>query len=94
MENVVMVCLTIHGIPQVPWESRGRFDGTSEYKVDKKGKIYGHRVDNIALNSPPKFQVLVVEDLIRSVGCPSTLRPTYFEISSASPLEKNIIKPP
>ncbi|MBA0853197.1 hypothetical protein Goshw_014722 [Gossypium schwendimanii] len=88
MENVVMVRWTIHGIPRVPWESRGRFDGTSEYKLDKKGKIYEHRVDNIALNSPPKFQVLAVEDLIRSVGCPSTPRPTYFEISSASPPEK------
>ncbi|KAB2068532.1 hypothetical protein ES319_A08G037300v1 [Gossypium barbadense] len=88
MENVVMVRWTIHGIPRVPWESHGRFDGTSEYKLDKKGKIYEHRVDNIALNSPPKFQVLAVEDLIRSVGCPSTPRPTYFEISSASPPEK------
>ncbi|PPD87506.1 hypothetical protein GOBAR_DD15560 [Gossypium barbadense] len=94
MENVIMVRWTIHGIPRVPWESHGRFDGTSEYKLDKKGKIYEHRVDNTALNSPPKFHVLAVEDLIRSVGCPSTPRPTYFEISSASPPEKNIIKPP
>ncbi|MBA0736221.1 hypothetical protein Gogos_009792 [Gossypium gossypioides] len=88
MENVIMVRWTIHGIPRVPWESHGRFDGTSEYKLDKKGKIYEHRVDNTALNSPPKFHVLAVEDLIRSVGCPSTPRPTYFEISSASPPEK------
>ncbi|KAB2068546.1 hypothetical protein ERO13_A08G033400v2 [Gossypium hirsutum] len=88
MENVIMVRWTIHGIPRVPWESRGRFDGTSEYKLDKKGKIYEHRVDNTALNSPPKFHVLAVEDLIRSIGCPSTPRPTYFEISSASPPEK------
>ncbi|KAL4313544.1 hypothetical protein GQ457_01G050640 [Hibiscus cannabinus] len=88
MENVIMVRWTIHGIPRVPWESRGRFDGTSEYKLDKNGKIYEHRVDNIALNSPPKFQVLAVEDLIRSIGCPSTPRPTYFEISPASSPER------
>ncbi|OMP08537.1 hypothetical protein COLO4_06366 [Corchorus olitorius] len=83
-ENVIMVRWTVHGIPRVPWESRGRFDGTSEYKLDKEGKIFEHRVDNIALNSPPKFNVLAVEDMIRSIGCPSTPRPTYFEISSSS----------
>ncbi|KAL9435194.1 hypothetical protein AB3S75_021459 [Citrus x aurantiifolia] len=84
LENVIMVRWTIHGVPRVPWESRGRFDGTSEYKLDRNGKIYEHRVDNIALNSPPpKFRVLAVEDLIQSIGCPSTPKPTYFEISSS-----------
>ncbi|XVF73102.1 hypothetical protein PTKIN_Ptkin12aG0174300 [Pterospermum kingtungense] len=84
VENVIMVRWTVHGIPRVPWESRGRFDGTSEYKLDKNGKIYEHRVHNIALNSPPKSPVLAVENIIRSVGCPSTPKPTYFEISSPS----------
>ncbi|XVF80155.1 hypothetical protein PTKIN_Ptkin15bG0048000 [Pterospermum kingtungense] len=84
VENVIMVRWTVHGIPRVPWERRGRFDGISEYKLDKNGKIFEHRVDNIALNSPPKFHVLAVEDIIRSIGCPSTPRPTYFEISSSS----------
>lgn len=85
VENVIMVRWTVHGIPRVPWESRGRFDGTSEYKLDKQGKIYEHRVDNIALNSPhSRFKVLGVEELIKSLGCPSTPRPTYFEISSSS----------
>ncbi|KAK2995820.1 hypothetical protein RJ640_006159, partial [Escallonia rubra] len=83
VENMIMVRWTVHGIPRVPWESRGRFDGTSEYKLDKQGKIYMHRVHNIALNMPPKFRVLAVEELIRSLGCPSTPKPTYFE-SSAS----------
>lgn len=77
-----MVRWTIHGMPRVPWESRGRFDGTSEYKLDKKGKIYEHRVDNIALNSPPKFQMLGVGDIMQSLGCPSTPKPTFFETSS------------
>ncbi|CAN6568247.1 hypothetical protein ACFX13_000838 [Malus domestica] len=84
MDNVIMVRWTIHGIPRVPWDSRGRFDGTSEYKLDKQGKIFEHRVDNIALNSPPpKFQVLTVVDIMQSLGCPSTPRPTYFKISSS-----------
>ncbi|KAK7337993.1 hypothetical protein VNO77_18587 [Canavalia gladiata] len=84
VENVIMVRWTVHGIPRVPWESRGRFDGTSEYKLDKNGKIFEHRVDNIALNTPPKFKVLRVEELIQYIGCPSTPRPTYFETSSSS----------
>ncbi|XP_022964302.1 uncharacterized protein LOC111464359 [Cucurbita moschata] len=85
MESVIMVRWTVHGIPRVPWESRGRFDGTSEYKLDKEGKIYEHRVDNIALNSPPpKFRVLTVEELVQAIGCSSTPKPTYFETSSSS----------
>ncbi|XP_044501983.1 uncharacterized protein LOC123223002 [Mangifera indica] len=82
MENIIMVRWTVHGIPRVPWESHGRFDGASEYKLDKNGKIFEHRVDNIALNSPPKFRVLAVQELIQSISCPSTPKPTYFEISS------------
>ncbi|KAH6789258.1 DUF2358 family protein [Perilla frutescens var. frutescens] len=83
-ENMIMVRWTVHGIPRIPWESRSRFDGTSEYKLDKDGKIYEHKVHNIALNGPQKFQVLAVEQLIQSIGCPSTPKPTYFELSSPS----------
>ncbi|KAL8136388.1 hypothetical protein V2J09_002389 [Rumex salicifolius] len=83
MEGVIMVRWTIHGVPRVPWESRCRFDGTSEYKLDKGGKIYEHKVHNIAMNSPPKFQVMGVEELIQSFSCPSTPKPTCFEISSS-----------
>ncbi|XP_050237261.1 uncharacterized protein LOC126686974 [Mercurialis annua] len=88
VENVIMVRWTVQGIPRVPWESRGRFDGTSEYKLDRHGKIYQHRVDNVALNSPPKFQVLAVEELIQSIGYSSTPKPTCFEISSTVFKEK------
>ncbi|KAL2490307.1 Uncharacterized protein Adt_25935 [Abeliophyllum distichum] len=83
VENMIMVRWSVHGVLRVPWESRGRFDGTSEYKLDKNGKIYEHRVHNIALNGPQKFQVLSVERLIQSIGCPSTPKPTYFEFSSS-----------
>ncbi|CAA3020249.1 Hypothetical predicted protein [Olea europaea subsp. europaea] len=89
VENMIMVRWSVHGILRVPWESRGRFDGTSEYKLDKNGKIYEHRVHNIALNGPQKFQGLSVEQLIQSIGCPSTPKPTYFEFSSSS--TRNIV---
>lgn len=96
MENVIMVRWTVHGIPRVPWESRGRFDATSEYKLDKNGKIFEHRVDNIVPNTPnapQKFRVMTVSELIQSLGCPSTPKPTYFKVSSSSimklvPLDK------
>ncbi|XP_075492823.1 uncharacterized protein LOC142530844 [Primulina tabacum] len=81
-ENMIMVRWIVQGIPRMPWESRSRFDGTSEYKLDKYGKIYEHKVHNIALNSPQKSHVLALEQLIQSIGCPSTPKPTYFEFSS------------
>lgn len=84
VEDVVMVRWTVHGVPRVLWDGHGRFDGTSEYRFDKNGKIFEHRVDNIALNSHPKFRVLTVGELIQSVACPSTPKPTYFESSSSS----------
>lgn len=74
-----MIRWTVHGIPRVLWDSHSRFDGTSEYKLDKNGKIYEHKVDNVALNSPKKFKVLPVEELIRLIGCPSTPKPTYYK---------------
>ncbi|CAA0820741.1 U11/U12 small nuclear ribonucleoprotein 59 kDa protein [Striga hermonthica] len=83
-ENMIMVRWTVHGIPRIPWEVRSRFDGTSEYKLDREGKIYEHKVHNIALNGPQKFHVLSVDQLIQSVGCPSTPKPTYFELSTSS----------
>ncbi|TVU16964.1 hypothetical protein EJB05_32968 [Eragrostis curvula] len=82
VDNVIMIRWIVHGIPRVPWEGYGRFEGTSEYKLDKNGKIYKHKVDNLAKNSTTKFRILPVEELIRSLGCPSTPKPTYFEMSS------------
>ncbi|KAK9757879.1 hypothetical protein RND81_01G192600 [Saponaria officinalis] len=87
MENVILIRWTVHGIPRVPWESRGRFDGLSEYKLDKNGKIYEHKVDNIALNTLGKFKVVSVEELILSLSRPSTPKPTCFELSSSSSTE-------
>lgn len=44
---------TVHGIPRVPWEAEGLFDGISTYKLDSTGKIYEHAVDNVMLRDPP-----------------------------------------
>ncbi|XP_009801438.1 uncharacterized protein LOC107811745 [Nicotiana tabacum] len=88
VENMIIVRWTVHGIPRVPWESHGRFDGTSEYKLDKDGKIYEHWVHNIALSGPPKFHVLAVQELIEYIGGASTPKPTFFEIFS--PTLRNI----
>ncbi|KAF0923042.1 hypothetical protein E2562_003277 [Oryza meyeriana var. granulata] len=82
VEDVIMIRWIVHGIPRVLSDGPGRFEGTSEYKFDKNGKIYEHKVDNVARNSPTKFKVLPVAELIRSLGCPSTPKPTYFETAS------------
>uniref|UniRef100_A0A1J3J3W5 Uncharacterized protein n=1 Tax=Noccaea caerulescens TaxID=107243 RepID=A0A1J3J3W5_NOCCA len=90
-ENTLMIRWTAHGIPRGPWETRGRFDGTSEYKFDKNGKIYEHKVDNIAINSPPKFQMLTVQELVEAISCTSTPKPTYFEFGDSSSSPGNIL---
>lgn len=83
-KNTIMVRWIIHGIPRGPWKSLSRFDGTSEYKLDKYGKIYEHKVDSVAVNGPQKHQLLTVEQLIQLIGCPSTPKPTYFQSSSST----------
>ena len=35
---------TVHGIPRVPWDAEGIFDGISTFRLDRKGKIYEHQV--------------------------------------------------
>lgn len=78
-DNVIMVRWQVRGIPRVPWEAQGVFDGTSEYKLDKHGKIYEHKVDNVALNARPKFKVPTVAELLSVGTCPSPPKPTFFQ---------------
>eukprot|EP00252_Welwitschia_mirabilis_P007800 TRINITY_DN19507_c0_g1_i1.p1 TRINITY_DN19507_c0_g1~~TRINITY_DN19507_c0_g1_i1.p1 ORF type:complete len:294 (-),score=44.71 TRINITY_DN19507_c0_g1_i1:336-1217(-) len=78
-ENVIMVRWTVKGIPRIPWNSRGHFDGTSEYKLDRKGKIYEHKVDNVALIPPSKVDLRVVETLISVLACPTPPISNYSE---------------
>ncbi|KAG0495838.1 hypothetical protein HPP92_000529 [Vanilla planifolia] len=90
IESTIVVRWTIHGTPRVPWESHSRFDGVSVYKLDGKGKIYEHRVDNFARNPPTRFKVMAVEELIQSLGCPSPAKPTYFETSLSSVVTNSV----
>ena len=60
---------TVHGIPRVPWEAEGLFDGISTYKLDSTGKIYEHAVDNVMLRDPPmalKSPLLATINLLRA----------------------------
>ena len=43
----------MRGVPRVPWEAEGIFDGISEYKLDSKGKIYEHKLTNVQMRDPP-----------------------------------------
>jgi hypothetical protein len=44
---------TVRGVPRVPWEAEGIFDGISEYKLDREGKIYEHKITNVQMRDPP-----------------------------------------
>jgi hypothetical protein len=52
-DDVIKMRWTVHGIPRVPWEAEGIFDGISTYKLDNNGKVYEHQVDNVLLRDPP-----------------------------------------
>lgn len=41
-DGVICMRWTVHGVPRVPWEAEGTFDGISQYKLDSDGKIYEH----------------------------------------------------
>ncbi|KAF6136559.1 hypothetical protein GIB67_016015 [Kingdonia uniflora] len=76
-ENVILIRWNLRGVPRVPWEAKGQFQGTSRYKLDRKGKIYEHKIDNLAFNFPrtlrPSASVL---DLV--TACPASPNPTFM----------------
>jgi hypothetical protein len=78
-DKVIMVRWIVRGVPRVPWEAQGRFEGNSEYKLDKDGKIYSHKVDNVIINAPPKYQTRSVMDLVRAAAGQGTPTPTYYQ---------------
>jgi hypothetical protein len=41
-DGVICMRWTVHGVPRVPWEAEGTFDGISKYTLDSEGKIYEH----------------------------------------------------
>ena len=77
-DRVIVVKWAVHGIPRVPWKAQGLFEGTSEYKLDKTGKIYEHKVDNRAKNQPPFLRTQDMLRLLSPVPC-VTPTPTFFE---------------
>ncbi|XP_052208396.1 uncharacterized protein LOC127812109 [Diospyros lotus] len=76
-ENVILIRWNLRGIPRVPWEAKGQFQGTSRYKLDRHGKIYEHKVDNLAFNFPqPLKPAASVLDLV--AACPASPNPTFL----------------
>lgn len=76
-ENVILIRWNLRGVPWVPWEAKGQFQGTSRYKLDRNGKIYEHKVDNLAFNFPQRLKPAVsVLDLVGA--CPASPNPTFL----------------
>ncbi|KDP27700.1 hypothetical protein JCGZ_19823 [Jatropha curcas] len=76
-ENVILIRWNLKGVPRVPWEAKGQFQGTSRYKLDRNGKIYEHKVDNLAFNFPqPLKRPTSVLDLV--AACPASPNPTFL----------------
>lgn len=81
-ENMILIRWNLKGVPRVPWEAKGQFQGTSRYKLDRNGKIYEHKVDNLAFNFPQNFRPAAsVLDLV--AACPASPNPTFLWGSSA-----------
>ncbi|CAG9463942.1 unnamed protein product [Pedinophyceae sp. YPF-701] len=51
-EGVINMRWRVHATPR-GLQREGTFDGVSQYKLDSKGKIYEHYVDNVVLRDPP-----------------------------------------
>jgi len=75
-KNVIWIRWNLKGVPRVPWEAKGEFQGTSKYKLDKNGKIYEHKVDNLAFNFPKNIKPVSVLDFVTS--CPASPNPTFL----------------
>ncbi|KAI4333271.1 hypothetical protein L6164_018103 [Bauhinia variegata] len=75
-ENVILIRWNLKGVPRVPWETKGEFQGTSRYKLDRNGKIYEHKVDNLAFNFPQTLKPVSVLDLV--TACPASPNPTFL----------------
>ena len=76
-ENVILIRWNLRGVPRVPRETKGQFQGTSKYKLDRTGKIYEHKVDNLAFNFPRQLKPAAsVLDLVGA--CPASPNPTFL----------------
>ncbi|XP_068655441.1 uncharacterized protein [Aristolochia californica] len=80
-ENVILIRWNLQGVPRVPWEASGQFQGTSRYKLDRNGKIYEHKVDNLAFNFPRSLRPAAsVLDFI--TACPASPNMSFLWDSS------------
>ncbi|XP_044468682.1 uncharacterized protein LOC123198128 [Mangifera indica] len=76
-ENLIVIRWNLRAVPRVPWEAEGQFQGNSRYKLDRSGKIYEHKVDNLAFNFPqPLKPAASVLDLVSA--CPASPNPTFL----------------
>lgn len=74
---MIWIRWNLRGVPRVPWETKGQFQGTSKYKLDRTGKIYEHKVDNLAFNFPQQLKPAAsVLDLVGA--CPASPNPTFL----------------
>ncbi|ESQ27169.1 hypothetical protein EUTSA_v10019001mg [Eutrema salsugineum] len=87
-ENMILVRWNLKGVPRVPWEAKGEFQGTSRYKLDRNGKIYEHKVDNLAFNFPHQLKPATsVLDLVTASPNPTFMFGSAVSYSSSSWIE-------
>ncbi|CAI0440479.1 unnamed protein product [Linum tenue] len=77
-DNVILIRWNVKGIPRVPWEAKGEFQGTSTYKLDRNGKIYEHKVDNLAFNFPQSLKSAGVSIADLVAASPARVNPTFL----------------
>jgi hypothetical protein len=76
-ENVILIRWNSKGVPRIPWEVMGEFQRTLRYKLDRNGKNYEHKVDNLAFSFPqPLKPAASVLDLV--AACPASPNPTFL----------------
>lgn len=74
----------VHGIPRVPWETEGTFNGISTFRLDSHGKVYEHQVDNVIFRDNPPLRLPIfarinlVPGAVSNGGqpCPGTQSPS------------------
>ncbi|CAA7062101.1 unnamed protein product [Microthlaspi erraticum] len=83
-ENMILIRWNLKGEPRVPWEAKGEFQGTSRYKLDRNGKIYEHKVDNLAFNFPHQLKPATsVLDLVTASPNPTFMFGSVDSCSSS-----------
>lgn len=74
---------TVRGIPRVPWNAEGIFDGVSTFRVDGTGKIYEHQVRRTCVRECPFLRAglmalnrLLALQIVRQLSSKATGTPT------------------